>query len=104
MSCVKRGELTRIFSLFLLWNYSILNKGISCPFLITPEHGHITYSHGNKFSSRATYECDTGYVLEGPKYRHCQGDMWWGPSDIVPYCAKEGSVNWIVNLKRCDET
>jgi hypothetical protein len=37
-----------------------------------------------------TYECDSGFVLEGPKYRHCQGDMWWGPTDSVPYCAKEG--------------
>ncbi len=42
-----------------------------------------------------TYECDSGFVLEGPKYRHCQGDMWWGPTDSVPYCAKEGIfVNW----------
>lgn len=66
--------------------------GISCPYLTPPEHGHITYSNGNKFGSRATYECIAGFVLEGSKYRHCQGDMWWGPSETVPYCAKEGNV------------
>lgn len=69
-----------------------LFSGIICPFLTTPEHGRIAYSNGNKFGSRATYECEKGYVLEGPKYRYCQGDMWWGPSDAVPYCAKEGRV------------
>ncbi|CAF4216479.1 unnamed protein product [Rotaria socialis] len=68
---------------------SCVKRGISCPFLTPPEHGHITYSNGNKFSSRAAYECHAGYVLEGSKYRYCQGDMWWGPSDVIPYCAKE---------------
>ncbi|UJR30906.1 hypothetical protein I4U23_018416 [Adineta vaga] len=68
---------------------SCVKRGISCPFLTPPEHGRIIYSNGNKFGSRATYECDVGFVLEGSKYRHCQGDMWWGPSDTVPYCAKE---------------
>jgi len=71
----------------------LIYLGTICPFLTNPEHGRIIYSNGNKFGSRATYECDVGYVLEGPKYRHCQGDMWWGPSDTIPYCAKEGNAN-----------
>jgi hypothetical protein len=91
MSCVKRGKF--VFLVFLK-NSILLNQGISCPFLTSPEHGHIIYSNGNKFGSRATYECETGYILEGSKYRNCQGDMWWGPSDTVPYCAKEGSVDY----------
>ena len=73
--------------------YHICKTGISCPFLTPPEHGRITYSNRNKFRSRATYECNAGYVLEGSKYRDCQGDMWWRPSDTVSYCAKEGIVN-----------
>lgn len=87
MSCVKRGRNNH---LHFLINHVIF-VGISCPFLTPPEHGQITYSNGNKFSSRATYECHQGFILEGPKYRYCQGDMWWGPSDNVPYCAKEGN-------------
>lgn len=63
---------------------------MTCPFLTPPEHGRISYSNENQFGSRATYECEQGYVLEGPKHRHCQGDMWWGPSDSIPYCTKEG--------------
>ncbi|CAF1687089.1 unnamed protein product, partial [Adineta ricciae] len=69
---------------------SCVKRGISCPFLAPPDHGRIVYSNENKFGSRATYECEAGFVLEGPKHRHCQGDMWWGPSDSVPYCTKEG--------------
>ncbi|CAF0868249.1 unnamed protein product [Adineta ricciae] len=68
---------------------SCVKRGISCPFLAPPDHGRIVYSNENKFGSRATYECEAGFVLEGPKHRHCQGDMWWGPSDSVPYCTKE---------------
>jgi hypothetical protein len=93
MSCVKRGELSIfLWSVFINEYIVFLNQGISCPFLTPPEHGRITYSNANKFGTRATYECDTGFVLEGSKYRHCQGDMWWGPSDTVPYCAKEGRI------------
>lgn len=57
-----------------------------------PEHGIIRYSNGNKFSSRATYECDQGYVLEGAKHRDCQGNQEWGPNDVTSYCTKEGNV------------
>ena len=92
MSCVKRGKLLIEMNL-TFFKLRMFVQGISCPFLTSPEHGRIIYSNGNKFGSRATYECDAGFVLEGSKYRHCQGDMWWGPSDAVPYCAKEGSVN-----------
>ncbi|CAF0950052.1 unnamed protein product [Rotaria sordida] len=68
---------------------SCVKRGITCPFLTPPDHGNIIYSNGNRFGSRATYECDIGFILEGPKYRHCQGDMWWGPTNSVPYCAQE---------------
>ena len=91
MSCVKRGNV-HSFGVFFLSLREIFVVGIICPFLTTPEHGRIVYSNGNKFGSRATYECEKGFVLEGSKYRYCQGDMWWGPSDSVPYCAKEGRV------------
>lgn len=70
-------------------------QGITCPFLTPPEHGQISYSNENKFGSRATYECEQGFILEGPKHRHCQGDMWWGPSDSIPYCTKEGNRTYV---------
>ena len=82
MSCVKRGEDDFFFQMtFLIIDF--INEGVSCPYLTPPDHGNIIYSNANKFSSRATYECDSGYVLEGSKHRHCQGDMWWGPSPIL---------------------
>ena len=99
MSCVKRG-MSLVSSRVVL--FALQLPGISCPFLTAPEHGHITYSQGNKFGSRATYECDAGYLLEGAKYRHCQGDMWWGPSDTIPYCAKEGKT--MSSENGCDQT
>ncbi|CAF0941492.1 unnamed protein product, partial [Didymodactylos carnosus] len=68
---------------------SCVKRGVTCPYLKVPDHGRIIYSNINKFGSRATFECDTGYILEGVKVRHCQGDMWWGPSDNDPYCIKE---------------
>ncbi|CAF4756480.1 unnamed protein product, partial [Rotaria magnacalcarata] len=72
---------------------SCVKRGITCPFLTAPDHGNIIYSNGNRFGSRASHECETGYVLEGPKYRYCQGDMWWGPTNSIPYCAKEVFCN-----------
>ncbi|CAF1283345.1 unnamed protein product [Adineta steineri] len=72
---------------------SCIKRGVSCPFLTLPENGKIIYSNENKFGSRATYECDPGFVLEGSKHRNCQGDMWWGPTDSVPYCTKEVFCN-----------
>ncbi|CAF1280710.1 unnamed protein product [Adineta steineri] len=72
---------------------SCIKRGVSCPFLTLPDNGKIIYSNENKFGSRATYECDPGFVLEGSKHRNCQGDMWWGPTDSVPYCTKEVFCN-----------
>ena len=93
MSCVKRGLTSSSFVYqTFLFTFFLIILGISCPFLTPPEHGLIIYSNGNKFASRATYECHQGYILEGSKYRYCQGDMWWGPSDSVPYCVKEGII------------
>ena len=91
--CQTRWERSPVASLLDLHPCS----GVSCPSLAAPEHGTIRYSNGNKFGSRATYECDQGYALEGSKHRNCQGDMWWGPTDSIPYCTKEGrrGVNWI---------
>lgn len=97
MSCVKRGDILCMSSCSFEKKINWF-QGITCPFLTSPEHGQISYSNENKFGSRATYECEQGYVLEGPKYRHCQGDMWWGPSDSIPYCTKEGRCNLIWHL------
>ena len=99
--CRASNEVRRLVSSLVVLG-ALQLPGISCPFLTAPEHGHITYSQGNKFGSRATYECDAGYLLEGAKYRHCQGDMWWGPSDTIPYCAKEGKT--MSSENGCDQT
>jgi hypothetical protein len=90
MSCVKRGEWCCLPVFQSVDPYR--QAGVTCPYLTTPEHGTIVYSNENKFGSRATYECQAGYALEGSKYRHCQGDRWWGSADAVPYCTKEGKV------------
>ena len=71
---------------------NVFYSGVTCPYLTPPEHGIIRYSNGNKFASRATYECDQGYVLEGAKHRDCQGNQEWGPNDVTSYCTKEGNV------------
>lgn len=90
VECLVSNEV-KIFRSKFHWKRSFSSSGVTCPYLTPPEHGSIRYSNGNKFASRATYECDQGYVLEGVKHRDCQGDQQWGPDDALSYCTKEGN-------------
>ncbi len=56
---------------------------IECSVLPAPDGGSVRLS-GLIVGSTATYQCNTGYVLEGESVRICQEDGTW--SGVEPTC------------------
>ena len=57
---------------------------VSCSDPGTPANGIRRLAQGTLVGSFVTYECDKGYVLEGPSSRVCQPDGVW--SATLPSC------------------
>ena len=54
---------------------------VQCPELAT-ENGEVTISPENRpLNSKATYTCDKGYKVSGPRERYCQLDGTWNGTD-----------------------
>ena len=61
-----------------------------CGSLTNPDDGSVTYSTGTTFQSVATFDCDTGYTLDGEPTRTCQANASWSNSD--PSCKINGKA------------
>ncbi|CAH1773107.1 unnamed protein product [Owenia fusiformis] len=78
-----------------------------CPQLNSPVHGSITptatTAGTSKSGTKATYACDTGYVLVGTKLRTCGRDGMWSGS--APGCVKAGAlgVEFNAQTKLCGD-
>ncbi|RWS13910.1 Sushi: von Willebrand factor type A: EGF and pentraxin domain-containing protein 1-like protein, partial [Dinothrombium tinctorium] len=59
---------------------------LNCDELPAVQNGGFKIS-GDYFGARATYTCDEGFYMSGPRERVCQGDGSW--SDQPPECRKE---------------
>ena len=57
---------------------------IVCSNLPNPSNGQVTFSSGVFVGSRATYTCDSGYLISGQSTRTCQGDGTW--TGTAPTC------------------
>ena len=57
---------------------------IVCSNLPNPNNGQVTFSSGVVVGSRATYTCNTGYLIVGESTRTCQQGGTWSGS--VPTC------------------
>ena len=65
-----------------------------CGNLTAPADGSITFSRGTTFQSVASFDCNTGYTLEGDATRTCQANAAWSNSD--PSCKIIGKfLGWI---------
>ena len=65
-----------------------------CGNLTAPADGSVTFSSGTTFQSVASFDCNTGYTLEGDATRTCQANAAWSNSD--PSCKIKGKVlGWI---------
>ena len=60
-----------------------------CDNLTAPADGLVIYSSGTTFQSVATFDCNTGYTLEGDSTRTCQANTSWSNSD--PSCKINGT-------------
>lgn len=58
---------------------------IVCPLLPDPQDGRVVFIDRN-FDAVATYQCDKGFHLEGPKQRTCRSDSQW--SENSPLCKR----------------
>ena len=59
-----------------------------CGNLTAPADGSLTYSSGTTFQSVASFDCDTGYTLDGDSTRTCLANASWSNSD--PSCKING--------------
>merc|ERR1719197_1946787 len=59
---------------------------ITCGNLKAPEHGRISCSNRDRYDSKCSYECDTGYELIGAQKTVCQSDSKW--SAPGPTCSR----------------
>ena len=76
------------FSLFPL--VYILPIVIDCGTLSAPPNGAVDFSAGTVFGDKATYSCNSGYILKGPATRECQIDGEWSGED--PVCKRKKRV------------
>ena len=88
-----------VFKLLVMckWWWCLSNwycTGVSCGPLAAPSNGRVDTSAGTSFGDTAMYNCDTGYMLNGPAERTCQADGEWNGS--VPTC------EWLTNTSNCD--
>ena len=65
----------------------ILSIVVDCGSLGNPLNGQVDMSSGNTFMSIATYTCNAGYDLIGPKSRTCGSDGVWSPAP--PTCERK---------------
>ncbi len=64
-----------------------MHAAIDCGSLTSPDNGVVLLS-GSTFMSRATYSCDSGYLLNGIPVRICGPDgRWW--FQYLPSCERE---------------
>ena len=57
---------------------------VRCPDLPAPRDGSVDLS-GNEVGATATYSCDAGFQLVGPKERICGENGSWSPN-LEPKC------------------
>lgn len=60
---------------------------VHCPALTDPPNGNVNQK-GNRPGDRATYSCNTNYILSGDRTRTCQNDGSW--SVEAPTCERLG--------------
>ena len=81
-------------------------SSVSCSTSPQPAHGSIAYSQPYlTLGQTATYSCDDGYQLTGPRVRVCQADSTW--TGFEPSCCEYGSgiglmlssLNYVCNAK-----
>ncbi|XP_064386860.1 sushi, von Willebrand factor type A, EGF and pentraxin domain-containing protein 1-like [Halichondria panicea] len=65
-------------------NGTILCNPIDCGSLSSPDDGGVVLLSGTTFMSRATYSCNSGYLLRGTLIRTCGPDGQW--SQYPPSC------------------
>ena len=58
---------------------------MDCGVLDDPENGEVSLT-GTILGSKATYSCNSGYVLEGESTRVCQSNRKW--SGEAPTCER----------------
>ena len=60
---------------------------VDCGPLRDPDSGMVDTTRGTTYNyySRATYACDSGYILNGTDSRICQPDGFWPATEPVCY-------------------
>ena len=76
---VKNG----IFSLNQILHF----LGITCPSLTAPKNGGIRFSNGLNVGSKASYTCQSGFILQGGVTRVCGSNGVWSGRD--PICKRK---------------
>ncbi len=67
-----------------LWfNLLSSSAGIECPSLQSPENGVVTNPEDTIVGAVASYICNEGYELSGPRTRSCEVTGEWTSTDPV---------------------
>ena len=75
-----------MFSCKMAYFFSDLD--VDCGPLRNPEHGTVSTSSSTTFGQLASYQCDMGFVLVGPRIRACTDMGNWSGSQ--PTCKVKG--------------
>jgi CUB/sushi domain-containing protein len=58
-------------------------NAVTCPAVVTPEHGKVFPTSKNSYGDEVRYTCDSGYEWTGTVWRTCQADRTWSGDDGV---------------------
>jgi hypothetical protein len=59
-----------------------------------PVNGSAYFSNGTTYQSLMTFECDTGFEMNGINTAVCLANSTW--SHVVPKCIIKGKCKWIL--------
>ena len=70
---------------------------ISCDPPLVPRHGSLR-SRSTRYSSTVVFNCDDGYVLDGPAVLQCEGTGYWNGTE--PRCKGKQHKTKLVSQQR----
>ena len=79
-------------------NLIFIFLGITCPSLSAPRNGWLKFSNGLNVGSKASYTCQSGFILQGDATRVCGSNGVWSGRD--PTCKRK--LNFISYERQSD--